>query len=169
MVINRRVFVGILLAATAPVASAVVWWSRTDPSANPPMRIEVSLTDRTLSVIKQGEVVVKYDVAVGRPSHPTPTGRFYTGDIVWNPSWTPPPVKWAEGRTYEPPGARSNPMQGVKIYFRAPYYYIHGTNQPSSIGEAASHGCIRMIPDDAISLAHLIDNAGGGVPMNIRE
>jgi lipoprotein-anchoring transpeptidase ErfK/SrfK len=169
MVINRRMWVGVLLLAAAPVASGVVWWSRSEPTDPAPMRIEVSLSARSLKVITQGEVVARFDVAVGRRGHETPTGRFYTGDIVWNPGWTPPPVNWARGRTYEPPGARSNPMQGVKIYFRAPYYFIHGTNEPGSIGEAASHGCIRMIPDDAISLARLIDNAGGGVPLIIRE
>ena len=59
-------------------------------------------------------------------------------------------------------------MQGVKIYFRAPYYYIHGTNNPGSIGEAASHGCIRMTEEDAVALARRIERAGGGVPMLIR-
>ena len=58
-------------------------------------------------------------------------------------------------------------MQGVKIYFQAPYYYIHGTNDPGSIGEAASHGCIRMAPDDAINLAHRIQDAGGTARLDI--
>ena len=60
-------------------------------------------------------------------------------------------------------------MQAVKIYFRAPYYFIHGTNDPDSIGEAASHGCLRMTPEDATSLAHRIERAGGGVPLIIKE
>ena len=60
-------------------------------------------------------------------------------------------------------------MQGVKIYFKAPYYYIHGTNAPGSIGEAASHGCIRMTAEDAVALAHRIERAGGGVPLVIEE
>jgi L,D-transpeptidase ErfK/SrfK len=58
-------------------------------------------------------------------------------------------------------------MQAVKIYFRAPYYFIHGTNNPESIGEAASHGCIRMVPDDARELARRIERAGGNVPLII--
>jgi hypothetical protein len=61
----------------------------------------------------------------------------------------PPPTDWAANKTYQPPGAAANPMQAVKIYFQAPYYFIHGTNRPESIGEAASHGCIRMVPEDA--------------------
>jgi lipoprotein-anchoring transpeptidase ErfK/SrfK len=58
-------------------------------------------------------------------------------------------------------------MQGVKIYFRAPWYYIHGTNDPGSIGEAASRGCLRMTPGAATSLARRIQRAGGGVPLLI--
>jgi murein L,D-transpeptidase YcbB/YkuD len=56
-------------------------------------------------------------------------------------------------------------MQGVKIYFRAPYYFIHGTNDPGSIGEAASHGCIRMTPEEVTELAKMVmDNGGKPMP-----
>ncbi|HEY7233847.1 MAG TPA: L,D-transpeptidase family protein, partial [Gemmatimonadaceae bacterium] len=81
----------------------------------------------------------------------------------------PPDVDWARDETYQPPGAPANPMQGVKIYFRAPDYFIHGTNDPDSIGEAASHGCIRMNVSDAIHLARRIIRAGGSVPMVITD
>jgi lipoprotein-anchoring transpeptidase ErfK/SrfK len=60
-------------------------------------------------------------------------------------------------------------MQGVKIYFLAPDFYIHGTNDPDSIGEAASHGCIRMTVCDAIRLARRIERAGGSVPLLIKD
>jgi lipoprotein-anchoring transpeptidase ErfK/SrfK len=60
-------------------------------------------------------------------------------------------------------------MRGVKIFFRAPDYFIHGTNAPGSIGEAASHGCIRMTEADATNLARRIERAGGGIPLSIRR
>ena len=167
--LTRRLRLGALLTI-APVIPAVLWWSHTrSKTAAPPMRIAVSLSERRLKVVQDGDVVASYGIAIGRPSHPTPTGSFQTGDIVWNPSWTPPPTAWARDKEYQPPGAASNPMQGVKIYFQAPYYFIHGTNDPGSIGEAASHGCIRMDPDDATALAHRIERAGGSVPMEISE
>ena len=134
----------------------------------PPMQLVVSLSARTLKVVENGNVTRTYGVAIGRPSHPTPRGSFRTGTIDWNPSWTPPPTNWARGKKPQPPGAASNPIQGVKIYFRAPYYYIHGTNNPGSIGEAASHGCVRMTEPDAISLARLIERSGGSVPLLIK-
>jgi lipoprotein-anchoring transpeptidase ErfK/SrfK len=60
-------------------------------------------------------------------------------------------------------------MQGVKIYFRAPDYFIHGTNDPESIGEAASHGCVRMTARDAMRLARRIERAGGSVLLIIKQ
>jgi lipoprotein-anchoring transpeptidase ErfK/SrfK len=156
------------LASLVPILPLALLWSYLHID-NAPTRIVVNLSARELSVVEDGDVVVTYGIAVGRPTHPTPTGRFRTGDIVWNPSWTPPPTDWARNKRYQPPGAAANPMQGVKIYFRAPYYYIHGTNNPGSIGEAASHGCIRMTEDDAVALARRIERAGGNVPMLIHE
>ena|ERR1043166_166654 len=138
-------------------------------SYDPPMRLDVDLSERTLQVIENGKTVKTYDVAVGRPKYPTPTGSYTTGDIVWNPSWTPPDDDWAKNKTYQPPGSPKNPLRGVKIYFRAPAYYIHGTNDPESIGEAASHGCIRMTESDAKALARSIEQAGGHVPLVIHE
>ena len=170
MKMTRRVRFATLMTV-APLVPAALLWSHfhVRPETQSGMRLVVSLSDRELRVIRDGEVVHTYGVAVGRPSHPTPTGHFRTGDIDWNPQWVPPPTAWARDKTYEPPGSPENPMQGVKIYFEAPYYFIHGTNDPGSIGEAASHGCIRMTPDDATNLAHQIERAGGSVPMIISD
>jgi lipoprotein-anchoring transpeptidase ErfK/SrfK len=166
-VLKGRWRLGVLLAAVAIPAGL---WAYGLPRLNDDgMRLTVSLSARELKVIENGEVVKTYGVAVGRPTHPTPTGSFRTGDIDWNPSWTPPPTGWARHKVYQPPGAAANPMQAVKIYFRAPYYFIHGTNDSDSIGEAASHGCIRMTPGDARSLAHRIEDAGGNVLLTITE
>jgi lipoprotein-anchoring transpeptidase ErfK/SrfK len=166
---TRRRLAAVL--ALAVIAPAALWGAFLRPGAmdDEPLRLEVSLSARELAVIEDGEVVRTYGIAVGRPSYPTPTGNFRTGMIDWNPSWTPPPSDWARNKTYQPPGAAANPMQGVKIYFKAPYYYIHGTNAPGSIGEAASHGCIRMTAEDATSLARRIEEAGGGIPLIIRD
>src|SRR5690242_5925313 len=123
------------LLTIVPTIPAILLWSqiRSMFERQESMRLEVSLSERHLKVIEDGKTVTTYGIAVGRPSHPTPTGSFRTGDIDWNPSWTPPPTGWAKDREYEPPGSPANPMQGVKIYFRAPYYFIHGTNDPGSI------------------------------------
>jgi lipoprotein-anchoring transpeptidase ErfK/SrfK len=169
MNISRRVLLRTLWAAV-PIVIAVLWWHPVRLGAEaPPVRLEVSLSSRQLKVIERGRVVSTYGVAVGKPGHPTPTGSFRTGAIDWNPSWTPPPTGWARNKRPQPPGAAANPMRGVKIFFRAPDYFIHGTNAPGSIGEAASHGCIRMTEADATNLARRIERAGGGIPLSIRR
>jgi lipoprotein-anchoring transpeptidase ErfK/SrfK len=157
-----------LLLTIVPGAGMLLW-SQVDlaPPTDPPMRLVVSLSARTLKVVENGEVVRTYGVAIGRPRYPTPTGSFRTGTIDWNPRWTPPPSDWARGLKRREAGDPRNPIQGVKIYFRAPYYPIHGTNDPGSIGYAESHGCIRMETSDAVALANSIEEAGGTVPLRI--
>lgn len=129
-------------------------------AASAAMRLKVDLSERRLYVIEGGEVVRTYGVAIGMPRYPTPTGHFWTGRIDWNPAWNPPDSPWARNKRPRAPGEPGNPMQGVKIYFREPTYFIHGTNNPGSIGRAASHGCLRMTEGDAISLARRISKRG---------
>ena len=111
-------------------------------------------TGKKILVVRVGPYTVKkYDVAVGSKAHPTPTGKFTVRHMVWNPAWVPPDANWAKGEQPAAPGDPNNPMRAVKIFFQEPDYDIHGTNNPDSIGEAASHGCIRMNESDAVELA----------------
>src|SRR3954471_6358357 len=162
----RKWLVPMLCATGVALGAGAIAITRT---YSPGMRLDADLSERTLKVIANGEVVHTYGIAVGRPSYPTPTGSFTTGTIDWNPAWTPPNSYWARNKTPQAPGAPGNPLRGVKIYFRAPAYYIHGTSNPESIGEAASHGCIRMTEGDAKNLARRIEEAGGTVTLVIHE
>jgi lipoprotein-anchoring transpeptidase ErfK/SrfK len=131
-------------------------------SATNGVRLRASLGQRKLYIEDGGQVVREFGVAIGKPSHPTPRGQFTIRKMIWNPGWVPPKNRqWAKGKTAKNPGDPNNPMQSVKIFFREPYYYIHGTNSPKSIGEAASHGCLRMTPEDAAELgAYLMEHGG---------
>jgi len=162
----RRVRMGVLLGLT-PIVPLLAWATLGSAPADRAMRLEVSIAARTLKVIENGRVAKTYAVAVGRPENPTPRGSFRTGKIDWNPWWRPPRVWWARNKTAQPPGDPDNPIQGVKIFFKPPDYYIHGTNDPASIGRAASRGCIRMTEGDAKNLARRIRSAGGSVPLRI--
>lgn len=119
-------------------------------------------TQKRILVVRVGPYTVrKYDVAVGSKAHPTPTGTFIVRHMVWNPAWVPPNADWAKNKQPAKPGDPDNPMRAVKIFFQEPDYYIHGTNNPDSIGEAASHGCIRMTESDATELArYLMEQEG---------
>jgi murein L,D-transpeptidase YcbB/YkuD len=119
------------------------------------------LGDRQLTIYEGDSVVATYAVAIGRDSKPTPAGKFFIHRIVWNPSWVPPDEKWAKGKKPQAPGSAGNPMKVVKIFFKEPDYYIHGTNDVESLGDAASHGCLRMDPDDAYRVARYVMEHGG--------
>lgn len=125
------------------------------------MRLQVDLSERRLYVIENGEVSSSYPVAIGKPSYPTPRGTYNIRRIIWNPRWVPPDSKWAKNKTAKGPGEPGNPMGRVKIFFSEPDYYIHGTREVDSLGEAESHGCVRMRNADVISVAKRVMAAGG--------
>lgn len=156
-------------SGAAPATTATVGEDLAPPARSSdaipdgPIRLEVDLSERVLRVYSQDEVVRSYNVAVGKSVHPTPKGSFRVQRIIWNPTWVPPNAGWAKGKTRKGPGDPKNPMGRVKIFFKAPDYYIHGTDDEQSIGKAASHGCIRMRNEDVIALARLTMERGGEV------
>jgi lipoprotein-anchoring transpeptidase ErfK/SrfK len=131
-------------------------------AADAPVRLYADLGARILTVQAGGQKVKTFAVAVGQPRYPTPPGTYQIRKIIWNPSWRPPPdSKWARGKTAKGPGDPGNPMKVVKIFFREPDYYIHGTDDVESLGGAESHGCLRMAPDDVMELGKYIMEHGG--------
>jgi lipoprotein-anchoring transpeptidase ErfK/SrfK len=135
--------------------------ARSQSAASGPFSITVDLSDRMLYVMQGDEVAREYRVAIGQSAHPTPTGAFNVRRLIWNPRWVPPDAAWARNRRPREPGDPRNPMGRVKIFFQAPDYYIHGTHEEDSLGQAESHGCIRMRNDDVIELARLVMENGG--------
>ena len=123
--------------------------------------LEVDLSERTLTLYSGDQAVRTYPVSVGQEGFATPPGTYHIQHIIWNPSWTPPHSAWARDHHREPPGATSNPMGRVKMFFREPDLYIHGTYLPSSLGNARSHGCIRMRNVDAVEVAKIVMVNGG--------
>jgi lipoprotein-anchoring transpeptidase ErfK/SrfK len=135
-----------------------------DRAAKPvePIVLRANLRARILSVQQGNNTLKTYAIAVGQDRYPTPLGTFSIRTIVWNPSWKPPPgAAWAKGKTAQGPGDPKNPMKVVKIFFKEPDYYIHGTGDVESLGSAASHGCLRMDPNDVADLAKLVMEHGG--------
>lgn len=108
-----------------------------------------------------GKTIRRYDVSVGTKKYPTPGGTYRINHIVWNPSWVPPDEKWAKGKKPTAPGDKKNPMKVVKIFFKEPDYYLHGTGDEDALGAAASHGCIRMSQKDAFNLGRYLMDRGG--------
>jgi lipoprotein-anchoring transpeptidase ErfK/SrfK len=176
MIISRQTLglVAILAAPlTGSVACAQIGLPPTamtagrDTAASPvvaeaPLVLKANVPARML-VVQRGDSTLKtYAVAVGQDKYPTPVGTFTIRKMIWNPSWRPPPgADWAKGKTAKGPGESGNPMKVVKIFFEEPDYYIHGTGDVESLGSAASHGCIRMDPEEVADLAKIIMEHGG--------
>ncbi|MDP9205071.1 MAG: L,D-transpeptidase [Gemmatimonadota bacterium] len=175
MTISRKVLG--LFVAFAPISSvawaqielphtAVTAGRDTAPAhasvADAPLVLRANVPARIL-VVQRGDSTLKtFAVAVGQDSYPTPTGTFTIRKMIWNPSWRPPPgAEWAKGKQPKGPGEPGNPMKVVKIFFREPDYYIHGTGDVESLGSASSHGCLRMDPAEIADLGKILMEHGG--------
>jgi lipoprotein-anchoring transpeptidase ErfK/SrfK len=96
----------------------------------------VSIADRKLAVMEDGKVLAYFPVAVGAAVSPSPTGEFEIVNRVANPAY------YHDGVVME--ASENSPVGSRWIGLNLKGYGIHGTNAPSSIGHATSHGCIRL-------------------------
>lgn len=112
-------------------------------------RILVSLPDRKLALFENGKLVRVYSVAVGKPSTPSPTGTFTIVSRVANPTY------YHKGEVIA--AGKGNPVGTRWMGLSAKGYGIHGTNQPKSIGKAASTGCIRVGKRDLEELFRMVE------------
>ena len=99
-------------------------------------RIVVSIPDRKLALLENDSVVKTYNVSVGAAVSPSPTGSFQIVNRI--------PEATYYHRTVVIPASDRSPIGTRWIGLNKKGYGIHGTNEPHSIGRAASHGCIRL-------------------------
>ena len=119
-----------------------------------PGQVIVSFSDRRLYFINAPGKAITYPVAV-------PTGEARWQGVTFvsnkriNPSWTPTPeMVRANPRLprWVPGGHPMNPLGVRAMYLGSSAYRIHGTDAPWTIGQAVSHGCIRMTNEDVLDL-----------------
>lgn len=103
-------------------------------------KVVVSIPHRKLALIENGKVKKVYPVAVGATQSPSPAGKFEIKTRVEKPTYYHP------GKVI--PAGTNNPLGTRWIGLSTKGYGIHGTNDETSIGKAASHGCIRMHRED---------------------
>jgi hypothetical protein len=137
-------------------------WPDTDPMHDPTggLELEVNLAARELYVRRGGQVTETHGVAVGSDEWPTRTGDFTIDEVVLNPRWVPPDEEWAEDEDEVEAGDPENPLGIAQLVYDRPRS-VHGTNAPESIGQAVSHGSIRVRNDVAVALARQVMEAGG--------
>jgi lipoprotein-anchoring transpeptidase ErfK/SrfK len=92
---------------------------------------------------------MRYGIGVGREGF-TWAGEERISKMAEWPDWHPP-AEMIERQPYLPrfmAGGPSNPLGARALYLGKSIYRIHGTNQPSTIGQFVSSGCIRLVNDD---------------------
>jgi L,D-transpeptidase ErfK/SrfK len=113
---------------------------------------------------KKGEqrVVITYPIGVGKVGWATPVGSTTVVSKRKDPMWTPPDsVRKEHAKKGDPlparvPAGPDNPLGAYAMNLGWPSYLIHGTNKPPGVGMRASHGCIRLYPEDIAALFPMI-------------
>ncbi len=127
--------------------------------AQTPWRLRVNTTTRRVTVLREGRTVRRFSAIVGKPSTPTPRGRFFVEENVRLSS------------------ARSGAPFALALSARSDVYQefdggpgqvaLHGRgNLGGTLGTAASHGCVRL---GRRSISWLAARIGPGVPVTIRR
>ena len=137
------------VAGTAPTMRHTV---AIDPKYKPGS-IVVSTSERRLFYVTQPGTAIEYGVGVGREGFQWFGVKTVSAKKEW-PSWTPP-AQMLKRRPDLPrymPGGIDNPLGARAMYLGSSLYRIHGSNEPETIGQAVSSGCIRMTNDDVTDL-----------------
>ena len=122
-----------------------------------PGTIVISTAERRLYHVLPGGMAERYGVGVGRDGFTWKGTQRISRKTEW-PSWTPPARmierEKAKGHILPAfmPGGPNNPLGARAMYLGNSLFRIHGTNQPASIGTAASSGCIRMLNEEVTAL-----------------
>ncbi|MBM3530059.1 MAG: L,D-transpeptidase [Alphaproteobacteria bacterium] len=118
-----------------------------------PGTVIIDTPNRFLFLVQDNGTAVRYGIGVGRPGFTWAGEKKVTAKKEW-PDWVPPPEMlqrqpdlptWMAGGPNNPLGARA-------LYLGTSLYRIHGSNEPWTIGQAVSSGCIRMRNEDVIDL-----------------
>jgi len=122
--------------------------------------IEIDRKQHMLTLLDKDQIVAAFPITPGSDRTPTPTGNWSVVGITILPTF-----RWDEGvlehgvRTsnfYMLPSGPNNPVGVAWIALSKPGIGIHGTNNPNTIGRAASHGCMRLANWDAVRFAHMV-------------
>jgi lipoprotein-anchoring transpeptidase ErfK/SrfK len=140
-------------ADARPLASPVQRQTVSYDGPYAPGTIIVSTHERRLYFVLPDHQALKYGVGVGRPGFTWAGVTVVANKREW-PDWTPPSQMLL--RRPDLPrhmaGGIENPLGARALYLGGTLYRIHGSNEPDTIGEAVSSGCIRMTNDDVIDL-----------------
>jgi lipoprotein-anchoring transpeptidase ErfK/SrfK len=118
-----------------------------------PGTVIVNTAERRLYYVIGNGQAVRYGIGVGRPGFEWRGTQTISRKQEW-PDWRPP-VQMLQRRPDLPrfmAGGPENPLGARAMYLGSSLYRIHGSNEPHTIGQAVSSGCIRMLNDDVVDL-----------------
>ena len=128
------------------------------PSDYPVGSILIDSKGRQLFLIQSPTEALHYPISVGREGFSWTGAQTISRKAEW-PDWHPPEeMRWRDPRLPEKmTGGVNNPLGAMALYLGDSLYRIHGTNDASSIGRAASSGCFRMLNGHVVDLASRVD------------
>jgi lipoprotein-anchoring transpeptidase ErfK/SrfK len=118
-----------------------------------PGTVIIDTPAKYLYLIQPGGRAIRYGIGVGRPGFEWAGRKSVTMKKEW-PDWRPPKemLKRRPDLPTHMEGGPDNPLGARALYLGSSLYRIHGTNEPHTIGQAVSSGCIRMLNRDVIDL-----------------
>jgi lipoprotein-anchoring transpeptidase ErfK/SrfK len=121
--------------------------------SEPAGTIVIDTPNRFLFLVQDNGTALRYGIGVGKPGFTWAGEKKVSAKKEW-PDWTPPP-EMLQRRPDLPhfmAGGPENPLGARAMYLGSSLYRIHGSNEPWTIGQAVSSGCIRMRNEDVIDL-----------------
>jgi len=118
-----------------------------------PGTVVINTSERRLYYVLGNGQAIRYGVGVGRPGFEWAGTRYISSKREW-PDWTPPSqmLRRRPDLPRHMEGGVNNPLGARAMYLSGTLYRIHGSNEPETIGQAVSSGCIRMTNDDVTDL-----------------
>lgn len=145
--LRRTLLTGLFALGATPAFAARRFGGLFDaaPSSIDSLLISVDITEQEMVVTGGGRRIFDFDVSTGRKGYATPTGTYrpIRMHTMWYSSkYENSPMPWS-------------------IFFHGGYA-IHGTGDIRHLGQIASHGCVRLHPDNAEKLYDLVKQVGMG-------
>jgi lipoprotein-anchoring transpeptidase ErfK/SrfK len=135
--------------SASPIQRMVVSY----PTKMKPGSIVISTSERRLYFVLGNGEALKYGIGVGRDGFSWSGTSTVTAKREW-PDWTPPDemLKRRPDLPKHMDGGPENPLGARAMYLGSSLYRIHGSNEPETIGQQVSSGCIRLTNEDVIDL-----------------
>ena len=130
--------------------------------------IVVNIAEQRLYFYRENDAPITFPIGVFRDGWKTPVGETKVIRKKENPIWYPGPtarVEYPHLGAAVPPGP-DNPMGTHALYLKWNALAIHGTNEPYAVGRRVTRGCIRLYPEDIVTLYPLVQV---GTPVRVIE